>query len=313
MNKNRVLAQIGLVLTTLAWGATFVLVKDSLDYAKPFTFIFFRFIIATLAILPFAFLKKEITDLHNFNNNEIKFGIICGFLLYAGYAFQNFGLDITIPSKSAFITSVSVLIVPLILVFYKKEKIHYKLWISILVVVFGLYLLLEPGSVGDQVNKKYGEEAFLPNMGDVFTFGCAIFFALHIVAQSDAVRNKINLIRFFIIQCLSVAAFAGLSAIIISEPLVMWDHPNINILYLSLLINGMIATTFAIFIMIWAQKILTAGETAVIFSLEPIFAVLFSIYMGVENFGLLKWIGGIVVVLAVIYYSISNKKSTEQP
>ena len=68
----------------------------------------------------------------------------------------------------------------------------------------------------------------------------------------------------------------------------------------------MIATTFAIFVMIWAQKILSAGETAVIFSLEPIFAALFSIFMGVESFGVLQWTGGIIVVLSVIYYSKSS-------
>ena len=303
MNQTRFLAQLGLVFTTLAWGATFVLVKDSLEYAEPFTFIFFRFIIATLAILPFIFLKREKRILNNFNNNEIKFGIICGLLLFVGYAFQNFGLEITIPSKSAFITSVSVLIVPVILIFYKNEATTTKLWISILVVIFGLYLLMDPGSIAPQDNDKYGKHAFLPNMGDVFTFGCAIFFAMHIVAQSDAVRNKINLIRFFIIQCLSVSVFAGICALLFNESPVPWNHSKINILYWSLLINGMIATTFAIFIMIWAQKILTAGETAVIFSLEPIFAALFSIYMGVENFGLWQWIGGIVVVIAVIYYS----------
>ena len=309
MTKNRLLAQIGLVLTTLAWGATFVLVKDSLEYAKPFTFIFFRFIIATLTILPFILLKKEKLSkfFRNFNSNEIKGGIICGFLLYAGYAFQNFGLDITIPSKSAFITSISVLIVPIILIFYKKEKISYNLWISILIVVAGLYLLIEPGSLINQ-NTKYGNEAFLPNIGDLLTFGCAVFFAMHIIAQSDIVKNKINLIRFFIAQCLSVSIFAGISALIFNEPSVLWNHPEINTLYLSLMINGMIATTFAIFMMIWAQKILTAGETAVIFSLEPIFAVLFSIFMGVESFGILKWLGGIMVVLAVIYYSLSSNK-----
>ena len=309
MNQTRFLAQLGLVFTTLAWGATFVLVKDSLAFAKPFTFIFFRFIIATLAILPFIFLKKEDGFFKKFNNDEIKFGIICGFLLYVGYAFQNFGLDITIPSKSAFITSISVLIVPIILIVYKKEAINYKLWLSILVVILGLYLLIQPGSIVEQPNKKYGELAFLPNLGDLFTFGCAIFFAMHIVAQSDAVRYKINLIRFFIIQCLSVSFFAGLSALIFKEPAVLWGHPEIDILYLSLLINGMIATTFAIFMMIWAQKILTAGETAVIFSLEPIFAALFSVYMGVEIFGGWQWFGGIIVVLSVMYYSISTGKN----
>ena len=306
MSQNRLLAQVGLVLTTLAWGATFVLVKDSLEYAKPFTFIFFRFIIATLAILPFIYLNKKRNFFNSFNNSEIGFGLICGLLLFIGYAFQNFGLEITIPSKSAFITSISVLIVPIILVFYKNEITTPRLWISILIVIFGLYLLIDPGSGVEQSNEKYGKDAFLPNLGDVLTFGCAIFFAMHIIAQSDAVKNKINLIRFFIIQCLSVSLFAGLCALIINEPAIPWEHPQINILYWSLIINGMIATTFAIFVMIWAQKILSAGETAVIFSLEPIFAALFSIFMGVESFGVLQWTGGIIVVLSVIYYSKSS-------
>ena len=306
MSQNRLVAQVGLVLTTLAWGATFVLVKDSLEYAKPFTFIFFRFIIATFAILPFIFLYKKRNFFNRINNSEIEFGLICGLLLFIGYAFQNFGLEITIPSKSAFITSISVLIVPIILVFYKNEITTPKLWISILIVILGLYLLIDPGSGVQQSNEKYGKDAFLPNLGDILTFGCAIFFAMHIIAQSDAVKTKINLIRFFIIQCLSVSLFAGLCALIINEPVIPWNHPQINILYWSLIINGMIATTFAIFVMIWAQKILSAGETAVIFSLEPIFAALFSIFMGVESFGVLQWAGAIIVVLSVIYYSKSS-------
>ena len=308
MSQNRFVAQVGLVLTTLAWGATFVLVKDSLEYAKPFTFIFFRFIIATLAILPFIFLNKKRNFFNRINNSEIGFGLICGLLLFIGYAFQNFGLEITVPSKSAFITSISVLIVPIILVFYKNEITTPRLWISILIVIFGLYLLIDPGSGVEQSNEKYGKDAFLPNLGDMLTFGCAIFFAMHIIAQSDAVKNKINLIRFFIIQCLSVSLFSGLCALIINEPAIPWEHPQINILYWSLMINGMIATTFAIFVMIWAQKILSAGETAVIFSLEPIFAALFSIFMGVESFGVLQWTGAIIVVLSVIYYSKSSIK-----
>ena len=128
---------------------------------------------------------------------------------------------------------------------------------------------------------------------------------MHIIAQSDAVKNKINLIRFFIIQCLSVSLFAGLCALIINEPAIPWEHPQINILYWSLIINGMIATTFAIFVMIWAQKILSAGETAVIFSLEPIFAALFSIFMGVESFGVLQWTGGIILSFFQLYTIVS--------
>jgi len=300
MFQNRFVAQLGLVLTTLAWGATFVLVKDSLAYSHPFTFIFFRFLIASITIFPFIFFSKEKDFFKKINKYEFYSGLMCGFLLYAGYTFQNYGLDITIPSKSAFITSISVLIVPIILFFYKKEKVSYMLWASILIATFGLYLLIEPGNIVDQPGSRYPEEAFLPNLGDVLTFGCAVFFALHIVFQSNVVKKEINLVRFFIVQCLSVSAFAGLSSIFINQTTMIWNDTLIT----SLIINGVIASAFAIFMMVWAQKILTAGETAVIFSLEPVFAALFSIYMGVENFGLWQWIGGGIVVLAVIYYSL---------
>jgi len=162
MIHNRFIAQIGLVLTTLAWGATFVLVKDSLEYSHPFTFIFYRFLIASIVILPFIlFDKKNKKDFFKHTNkSEFKGGIACGFLLYAGYAFQNYGLDITVPSKSAFITSISVLIVPIILIFYKKEKVTYNLWLSILIVLLGLYMLIEPGNTAVQLNLKYGKKAF---------------------------------------------------------------------------------------------------------------------------------------------------------
>ena len=105
MNQNKFSAQIGLVFTTLAWGATFVLVKNALNDAPPFIFAFYRYLIATIAILPFILINKDKKFFSNFNQYEIVGGIFCGFLLYVGYAFQNFGLTITTPSKSAFITN----------------------------------------------------------------------------------------------------------------------------------------------------------------------------------------------------------------
>ena len=59
--------------------------------------------------------------------------------------------------------------------------------------------------------------------------------------------------------------------------------------------------------MIWAQKRLSAAETAIIFSMEPVFAAVFSIILGVETFSLLQWVGGIIIVLAVIYYSLLDR------
>ena len=128
---------------------------------------------------------------------------------------------------------------------------------------------------------------------------------MHIVGQSDAVQNKINLMRFLIIQFLTVSILSGLSTFFTGGFVANYDSQ----LLISLIINGVFASTIAIFIMVWAQKILTAGETAIIFSLEPIFALLFDI-IAVEDttIGLFQWIGGATVVLAVIYYSLSSKK-----
>ena len=182
MNQSKLPAQIGLVFTTLAWGATFVLVKEGLKDASPFIFAFYRFLLAALVILPFVFFSNQKKIFSNFNSHEIKGGILCGLLLYMGYGFQNYGLEITTPSKSAFITSMSILLVPIFVFFIKQKKINKHLWVSIGIAIIGLYLLLNPSDV--QINDN-------PiNTGDFLTFGCAIMFALHIIVQGDFVLKK---------------------------------------------------------------------------------------------------------------------------
>ena len=89
MKNSKILPQIGLVFTTLAWGATFVLVKEALNDANPFIFAFFRFLLAAFAIIPLALFSKDKKIFSNFNSHEIKGGILCGLLLYLGYGFQN--------------------------------------------------------------------------------------------------------------------------------------------------------------------------------------------------------------------------------
>lgn len=297
-SKNKTIPQLGLVFTTFAWGATFVLVKEALNDAQPFIFAFYRFFLAAIIVIPFALFrnKKIFQEIHNL---ELKGGILCGIFLYLGYSFQNYGLEITTPSKSAFITSMSILLVPFFVYFIKNRKISFHLWISILIAIIGLYLLLNPSNV-IITEKGYSYESMIPNLGDFFTFGCAIFFAVHIIFQGDYVLKKINIVRFFIIQCLSVSILSFFSALILGEYKVTWTFQLIN----AILITGIIATSLAIFIMVWAQKKLSPSETAIIFSMEPVFASLFSILLGVEFFSLMQWCGAFIVVFAVIYYSM---------
>ena len=277
MNK-KITAQIGLLVVAIIWGLTFVLVKSALNDAPPFSFAALRFGLATLITI--LIVNKNIITL---TKNEIIGGILCGFFLFLGYAFQNFGLMNTTATKSAFITSISVLIVPLLLFTMNIQKVSLKIWVAVLLATLGLYLLILPGGG--------------INIGDVITFGCAVSFALHIIAQDNYLKKEIRLLPFFCIQLAFVTLISFIHAQLFEPETIIWSTRLIN----AIIITGIFATLIAFFTMIWAQKILNPSETAIIFAMEPVAAAFFAMVFAGEILGLLGWIGGGLVCLAVVY------------
>ena len=119
-------------------------------------FAFLRFGLAFLIGVIYSYKTLKLVS-----REDIIAGLICGIVLFVGYAFQNFGLMNTSPSKSAFITSVSVIIVPVILVLFKLQKVNIRVWLATILAVLGLYILLDPARKG-------------LNIGDMLTFVCAL-------------------------------------------------------------------------------------------------------------------------------------------
>ena len=277
--NNKVAAQIGLLFVTIIWGITFVLVKQALNDAPPFSFTTIRFGLAT--ILTLFIINKNIISITKI---EIIGGILCGFFLFLGYTFQNFGLMNTTATKSAFITSISILIVPLLLVSMNIQKVKIKIWVAVLLATLGLYLLILPGDDGI-------------NIGDIITFGCAISFALHIIAQDNYIKKEIQILPFFCIQLAFVTLFSFIHAQVFELESIIWSSR----LFLAIIITGVFATFIAFLIMIWAQKILNPSETAIIFSMEPVVATIFATIFAGEILGFWGWIGGGFVCLAVVY------------
>ena len=277
-NKKR-LAQILLVFVTLIWGATFIMVKDALNDAGPFAFGTLRFTIA--GILTLVIVNKSIFTL---TKTEIIGGLICGFCLFCGYAFQNFGLMQTSASKSAFITSVSVLMVPIILYLFNIQKIKMKVWFAVVLATIGLYFLLDP-------------RGGMMNWGDILTFGCALGFAVHIIFQGYYVKKNVRILPFFLVQAWVVVALSFINSLLFEPIFAIWTTRLIS----ALLVTGIAATFIAILLMIWAQQILNPSETAIIFALEPVFAALFATIFAGEFLGLWGYIGGGLIVLAVAY------------
>ena len=287
MRKQKILAQLSMVITTMIWGITFVMVKDALNDAPPYMFASLRFGIAFL--LGFIYVNKGIKDI---SDTEMLGGLLCGFCLFVGYAFQNFGLMETTPSKSAFITSVSVILVPIILVLFKIKKVNPRIWVAVILAIIGLYILLNPTGGGI-------------NVGDMLTFGCAISFVVHVIMQHKYLSKGASISKLFLIQIMFVTLFSCISVF-------LFEDISIHIsqrLIIALLVTGILATFVAIMFMVWAQTILGPNQTAVLLSLEPVFAALFSTFFAGEILGIYGWVGGMIVVLGVISSEISfNKK-----
>ena len=277
MTQQR-LAQLSMVFITMIWGITFVMVKEALNDALPYMFASLRFGLAFFVGL--VYLNKNIK---NINHLEMVGGLVCGLCLFAGYAFQNYGLMQTTPSKSAFITSVSVILVPVILSIFRIKKVD--------LATVGLYILLNPS--GGEVN-----------IGDILTFGCALSFALHVIAQDYYLTKGSSISRLFLSQVMFVSLLS-------SGRVFLFESPEIIIsqrLIVAILVTGFLATFVAIMLMVWSQTILNANQTAILLSLEPVFAALFSVTFAGEILGIYGWIGGMIVVLGVVSSEFSFTK-----
>ncbi len=292
--SNYFLAIFGLVFITFIWGVTFELVEESLKSIPPLIFSGIRFFIATFCTLLLIIIKyKKI----NISKDEFKAGFICAIFLSAGYFFQSFGLWENIfylktdPNKSAFITGTSVLMVPIIMFFMGKGNNNIHLWVSIFIVLTGLTILLNP----NVSNLTFG---------DVLTFGCSISFATHLIYQGKYLINKVNNIyNFFLVQMGITTIIFLIGALFERQFLIVELDWNRTVL-LGLSITGILATFTAILIMVWAQKFVSPIQTAMIFTLEPVFAGLYNHFFTEHILTDLGIFAGFVIVLGILYHEI---------
>src|SRR5690606_159191 len=113
---KKFLPEILLMVNTLIWGATFVIIKSALTDISPLLFISIRFLFATLILIPFAFkfFKKV-------NKKTFLGGVLLGFLYFAGFSTQTVGLNYTTATKSAFITGTFIIFTPLFQILLLKK------------------------------------------------------------------------------------------------------------------------------------------------------------------------------------------------
>jgi len=276
-------AELALAFCTLLWGSTFVVVKNSLDDSSVFVFLTLRF---TLAGVCMAVFRPQVFRV--LQREETFAGARLGFFMFCGYAFQTAGLRYTTASNSGFITGSSVVLVPLILALFWGKRVTLWVYFGTIAAAAGLYFLTVPVTGVAHLNR-----------GDVLTFFAALSYAVHIILVGDYAREH-SAAALSVLQVLACAVMAWLTAF--GANAIRWQPMRFHStsqLWIGIAVCAVFATAVAFSLQLWAQQFTTPSHAAIIFTLEPVFAVITS-YVVLRERLVLRSVAGAALVLAGI-------------
>ena len=279
-------AEIYLLIIVIVWGSTFAIIKNILNLIPPYTFLTYRFLLATLVLI-IIFWKK----IRGINKTILRKGSLIGVFLFLGYTFQTVGIKYTSATKAGFITGLSVVLVPIISLFFMKEKVSRNSIIGAFLALIGLWFLNYTNS-------------FSFNFGDFLVLLCAFSFAMHITSVG-LYSKKLDYVLLVIVQLATVSILSLFLAVIFERPALNLSY-SFNVWW-GIMFMGVFATAFAFYMQNRFQRYSTATKTAIIFSGEPIFAAVFAYFLLGEKVGLIAWAGGLLIIFGMI---VSQRKKS---
>ena len=281
---NRRKADAALAVNTLIWGSTFTLVKSALHDISPVLFLTLRFSLAGAALAALWLVSWRGVRT---GRKAVTAGILTGSLLFCGFLFQTLGLQFTSAPKSAFLTGLASVMVPLLAAAVYKNRPRALEVLGVLVATGGLALMTLEGSL-----RSMGK-------GDLLTLAGAVAFAGHIVTLGHYSEK----LGFEVLSFVQVAT-AGVLALGLFwwvEPAHLQWHP---VVVYAILVTGLLATALTFTVQAWAQRYTSSTRTALIYTLEPVFAWLISYWFLGEGLsaraaaGAALILGGVVLVEA---------------
>ena len=290
-------------LTALIWGTAFVAQKSGLDYLGPFTFNGVRSLIGGLALLPCIVLIDVINGqrpslLGSCSSGErrlalIKGGVYCGIILGIASSLQQYGIKYTSVGKAGFITTLYIIIVPLLGVFFRR-KVGLVMWFCSLLAIFGMYLLCFRG--GGELN-----------VGDGLVFLCSIVFSLHILLV-DRFAPKADGVRMSCIQFWVAGVIATVCALLFEQ--VVW-RDLLNAKW-PLLYAGVMSCGVAYTLQIVGQKSVHPVVASLLMSLESVFAALSGWVILHEKLSATELLGCAIIFIAVVIAQLPTKNEGKQ-
>ena len=272
----RLKADLTLFIISIIWGSGFVAQRIAGQLGSVYLFNGARYLLAGLVVFPF--IRKA--DKRSISREQYKWMALAGFLLFLAAAFQQVGIQYTSAGNAGFITSLYVVLVPILMVIWWKDRPHWLIILSVVIAGLGAFLLSTGGK-------------FIFQVGDALELAGALFWAVHVVVLGKfAVQYEP--LSFSSGQLIICGLLNLILGAFIEEPIFTWPLAG-GVIYTAVMSLGLCYT-----LQVWAQRHTPPSDAALILSLESVFAVLFGWLLLGENLSGVQIIGCFLIFGAVV-------------
>jgi drug/metabolite transporter (DMT)-like permease len=265
-----------LVATTFFWGGSFVFNKIGFREIPPVLFLFLRFSLAVLLLLPFCARRFRRLD-----RKTVRNGVVVGLALAAANLFFVLGLSGTTVSRAAFLNNLFVLVIPILSFLFWRARVSRELLLAVAAAVLGLWLLARGGTEGF-------------NRGDLISVVCAVFIALHVIAVSRILRDEDILLVTFI-QFVTVAAVGGLLVAVLRPSVGAVGVTSLGALAYCAVFPTIVCFT----LQNTYQRFVTPTRAGLIYTLDPVWSTLGGVFLLGERLSGREWLGCALILAAV--------------
>ncbi|MGE5482101.1 MAG: DMT family transporter [Bacteroidota bacterium] len=290
---GRLQADLTLLGVTFLWGSTFVMVKDAVSGYPVFSFLAIRFGLALAALLPVLFHLRRKGELR-LPWRHVGYGLLTGVLLFAGYSLQTLGLQSTTAGRAGFLTGMSVVIVPLIAAAVYRRLPGWPPLVGTGFAVAGLALMFLPAETASG-------GIWSVSSGDLLVLACAFAFAGHVVAISrfgaemhEVVLSALQIAVVFVASLLAAFRWEAV------------DWTASGPVWATAAFTGVVVTAGVLLVQTRAQRHTTPAHAAVIFALEPVFAVLFGFLLAGEVLGREEALGSALILAGMLVAEVGS-------
>ena len=285
-----------MLIASLIWGTAFVSQTTGMGFIGPFRFSFARFFLAALTVLPLAlYFEKQNFEIFFKNKNFIYLSLFAGLALFGGMGLQQYALLKSQIANASFLSTLYVPIVSLISRFIFKSRLHWIVWIAVLLCIYGSYLLSS-------------NQALEIQRSDSLLFIAAVCFAIHIILIDVFMKQFYSPFTFGFIQYAVVFLCSTILAFSFETPTLA----NIKLEWFELIYTGVASAGIGYTLQIIAQSKASPAPAAIILSMESVFGTIAGWILINQVLDTNKILGCIAIFIGVIIVQLipiyTNKK-----